>query len=709
MNKSQITEPREKTKTSGGSAGRIWPLLTLPALVVGLATVVVASFLAGTSAPSELGDPGPLVRWALPVAKALHHSSMAITIAALVFAATILPRSTKPKRAGQGQHDTDGGAPHPAFVRSMNLAAAAGLVWTMSAAAVLIFSFWDLVGKPMSLDSTYTAAMLDFVLEISVGRAWAWMIVIAAITASLAFGVRSPAWLGFSAAFSLVSVLPLSLIGHAAGGDDHWGAVNAIGLHLLGVSLWFGGIAVLAALAPLLQDRAPGRHGRTTPILAGVVLRRFSALATISIFLVAGSGLVSTLIRVTSWSQLNSPYGWLVIAKTLSTLGLGALGLAHRRYVIPRLESGSFGALNAAWRIVGLEALIMAAVMSLGTVLGRTAPPTPDTPPELPSPARLLSGYELPPELTANSWLTVWRFDWLWVAIIILLAAMYIIAMIKVRRRGDTWPILRLAAWIVGLVALFYITSGAPAVYGMVLFSVHMVDHMALTMVAPLFMVMGAPVTLALKALPPRTDGTRGPREWILVLVHSKYSAFITHPLFAAANFAGSIIIFYGTDLFAYALRSHVGHELMNVHFLLTGYLFALSMIGSDPVPKRAPYPLRLVILLATMSFHAFYGVSLMSSTSLIQADWFGNLGRPWGDSAIEDQRLGAAAMWGIGEVPTLLLALGVMVAWSRDDARETKRKDRQADRDNDAELNAYNEMFAQLNQHDQEIERRGR
>ncbi len=236
------------------------------------------------------------------------------------------------------------------------------------------------------------------------------------------------------------------------------------------------------------------------------------------------------------------------------------------------------------------------------------------------------------------------------------------LATIKVRRRGDKWPILRLAAWIVGLTALFYITSGAPAVYGKVLFSMHMVDHMALTMVAPLFLVIGAPVTLALKALSSRADGTRGPREWILVLVHSKFSAVITHPLFAAANFAGSIIIFYNTDLFAFALRNHVGHELMNVHFLLTGYLFALSMIGSDPVPRRAPYPLRLVILLATMSFHAFYGVSLMSSTSLIQADWFGNLGRPWGESAIEDQRLGAAAMWGIGEVPTLMLALGVMV-----------------------------------------------
>ncbi|MGL3807054.1 cytochrome c oxidase assembly protein [Paeniglutamicibacter sp. R2-26] len=709
MNKSQNTGLRDEAKTSGGSGGRLWPVLTLPAVLLGLLTLVVASIFAGTSAASQLGDPGAFVRWALPVAKATHHTAMSITIAALVFAAAILPRSTKPRRPAQGEHDTDGGKAHPAFVRAMNLAAASGMVWTLSAAAVLVFSFWDLVGKPMSLDPTYTTAMLDFVLQISVGRAWAWMIVIAAITSSLAFGVRSPAWVGATAAFSLTGVLPMSLIGHAAGGDDHWGAVNAIGLHLVGVSLWFGGIAVLAVLAPLLQGKAPGRHGATTPVLAGTVLHRFSALATLSIFLVAGSGVVSASIRVTSWDQLNSPYGWLVIAKAVATLGLGALGLAHRRYVIPRLEAGRFGVLNAAWRVVGVEALIMAVAMALGTVLARTAPPTPDSPPETPTPARLLSGYELPPELTGESWLTVWRFDWLWVAIILILAALYVNAMVKLHRRGDKWPILRLAAWLVGLVALFYITSGAPAVYGMVLFSMHMVDHMALTMVAPMFLVMGAPVTLALKALAPRSDGTRGPREWILVIVHSKYSALITHPLFAAANFAGSIIIFYNTDIFGFALRQHVGHELMNVHFLLTGYLFALSMIGTDPVPKRAPYPLRLVILLATMSFHAFYGVSLMGSTSLIQADWFGNLGRPWGESALEDQKLGAAAMWGIGEVPTLLLALGVMVAWSRDDARETKRADRKADRDNDAELRAYNQMFAQLKQQDQEIERRGR
>ncbi|MET0871890.1 MAG: cytochrome c oxidase assembly protein [Paeniglutamicibacter terrestris] len=691
------------------STGRLWPLLTLPALVVGILVLITASYFAGTAQASELGDPGPLIRWALPAAKAIHHSSMAITIASLVFAACILPRSTKPKRPVPGETSTDGGQTHPAFARVMNLAAAAGMLWTVSAAAVLVFNFWDLVGKPMSADPSYTSAMLDYVLNISVGRAWAWMIVIAAITSSLAFGVRSPAWVGATAVFSLAGILPLSLIGHAAGGDDHWGAVNSIMLHLVGVCLWFGGIVVLAALAPLLVGKSPGRFSGPRPILAGTVLRRFSTLATIAIVLVAGSGVVNATIRITGWEQWLSPYGLLVIAKAVATLALGALGLAHRRRVIPALEAGKIAATRAAWLVVGAETIIMAIAMSLATVLARTAPPTPDTAPELPTPARLLTGYELPPELTTDSWTQVWRMDWLWIAIALFLAVVYLWAVVTVRRRGDKWSILLTISWLLGLGCLFYFTSGALAVYGKILFSVHMVDHMAMTMVAPLLLVIGSPVTLMLKALSSRTDGTRGPREWILVLVHSKYSALITNPIFAAANFAGSIIIFYGTDIFGFALRNHVGHELMNVHFLITGYLFALSMIGTDPVPRRAPYPLRLVILLATMSFHAFYGVSIMSSTSLMQADWFGNMGRTWGVDALADQRLGAGAMWGIGEIPTLLLALGVMVSWNRDDTKETKRKDRQADRDNDAELNAYNDMFAKLKQQDQELQQRGR
>jgi putative copper resistance protein D len=237
-----------------------------------------------------------------------------------------------------------------------------------------------------------------------------------------------------------------------------------------------------------------------------------------------------------------------------------------------------------------------------------------------------------------------------------------------------------------------------------VLFSAHMVDHMALTMVAPIFLVLGAPVTLALRALAARADGSRGLREWLLLFVHSKFSQLVTHPLFAAANFAGSIVLFYYSDAFGYAMRDHVGHELMNLHFALTGYIFVLSMIGTDPLPRRAPYPMRLLLLLATMGFHAFFGVAIMGGTGLLAADYFGNLGRPWGPSALLDQQMGGAVAWGIGEVPTLLVAIGVAVMWSRSDERETRRTDRAADRNNDADLTAYNDMFAKLAERDAKL-----
>src|SRR6185312_1610987 len=173
-----------------------------------------------------------------------------------------------------------------------------------------------------------------------------------------------------------------------------------------------------------------------------------------------------------------------------------------------------------------------------------------------------------------------------------------------------------------------------------------------------------SPISLALQALTPRRDGSRGIREWILVLVHSKYSKVVTHPLFAAANFSGSLILFYYSPAFKMAMTYHVGHELMIVHFTLTGYIFVQSMIGADPLPTRAPYPLRLLLLLATMAFHAFCG-----------------------DSALIDQQTAGGIACGIGEFPTLIIALGVAYMWSKSDARETKRRDRAADRNNDADL----------------------
>jgi putative copper resistance protein D len=588
------------------------------------------------------------------------------------------------------------------------VAAAAGAAWTLSAIAVLVLTYSDVAGQGLSGDAEFTRALVYFMTGLETGRAWLAVVIIAATVTTALFGVRSLGGLALTLVLALGGLVPMALIGHSSSSSDHEGAINSLGLHLVGVSAWLGGIILLALLSGILTGSKPGSGSDITE----ATLRRFSSLAGFAFVLVVASGVINASIRVTSWSDLfGSAYGQLILAKSLAALVLGGIGLMHRQWVIPQLgrKGSALSSRRVLWQLVLAELLVMGATSGIAVALSSSAPPQPTSFAPDASPAFILSGYELPPELTPERWLTEWRLDWLWVAVALFGFVSYFLGVAKVRRRGDKWQWFRSVNWVIGLLVLTYITSGPPSVYGRVLFSAHMVDHMALTMVAPIFLVLGAPVTLALRALPARGDGSRGLREWLLVFVHSRISQLVTHPLFAAANFAGSIVLFYNSDAFGFAMREHVGHELMNLHFALTGYIFVLSMIGTDPLPRRAPYPMRLVILLATMGFHAFFGVSIMGGTGLLAADYFGNLGRTWGPSALLDQQTGGAVAWGIGEVPTLLVAIGVAVMWSRSDERETRRTDRAADRNNDADLNAYNDMFAKLAERDARLAERNK
>ena len=135
----------------------------------------------------------------------------------------------------------------------------------------------------------------------------------------------------------------------------------------------------------------------------------------------------------------------------------------------------------------------------------------------------------------------------------------------------------------------------------------------------------------------------------------------------------------------------------MTVHLLLAGYLFASAICGVDPGPRRPPYVFRLILLVATMGFHAFFGVSMMGSTQILAQDWFAALGRPWGRILAEEQNRGGALAWALGDYPVAIMVLAMAVQWIRADARESRRYDRQADRDVDAELTAYNEHLRQL------------
>ncbi|APX00458.1 cytochrome c oxidase assembly protein [Arthrobacter sp. QXT-31] len=694
-----------KAPTATGNRAISPPLRWLAIAGAVALTVVLAATAYGQGVlAAEVRDPGAVVRWGYGVAQTLQNLSAAATIGALFFAAFIIPPTARggrrrPSAPPRAALSAAAGDEHPAFTRIMALAAAASVLWTVAATAVLVFSFADIAGIPISGSKEFSTQLAFYITDLPSGRAWVSVVIIAAVVSTLSFAVRSAGGLAATALLALSGLLPVVLIGHAAGGNDHEQAINSLALHLLGVCLWVGGIIALTVAGTAL--------GKNT----ADVLRRFSTLAGFAFVLVVGSGIINAAIRLESPPALASPYGVLLGAKTVAALILAGIGLLHRRKLIPALEAPAQpgpGGRWLLWRFIVAELLIMAAASGLAAALSRTPPPGGEEARPALTPAEILTGYPLPPELTTQTWFTVWRPDWLWITVALAAAYLYLRAAIRLRRRGDDWPWLRVALWFVGLAALVFFTSGGPSVYGRVLFSAHMLDHMALTMIAPVFLVLGAPVTLALRTLGPRRDGSRGPREWLLLLVHSRAAAVVTHPLFVAANFAGSIVLFYYSGAFGFALREHAGHELMTVHFVITGYLFVLSMIGMDPVPRRAPYPLRLLLLLATMAFHAFFGVTLMGSTTLIQPEWFTALGRDWGPTALEDQQKAGAITWGIGEIPTLLLAIGVAVTWSRSDARETRRLDRAADRNNDADLDAYNAMLSRLEHRDGSAPGRG-
>ena len=135
----------------------------------------------------------------------------------------------------------------------------------------------------------------------------------------------------------------------------------------------------------------------------------------------------------------------------------------------------------------------------------------------------------------------------------------------------------------------------------------------------------------------------------------------------------------------------------MNLHFLLVGLLFFWPLVGVDPAPRRWPPAARLGIVFASVPFHAFFGVALMSDNTVIGGAFYRALALPWVTDPLADQKLGGGLAWASGEIPLLLVLIALLVQWSRQDERTARRDDRRADADGDADLVAYNAMLRRL------------
>ncbi|MGB4324459.1 MAG: cytochrome c oxidase assembly protein [Candidatus Nanopelagicales bacterium] len=644
------------------------------ALLVFLAVSTTALALVisgGAYAPAPVGisDPGPLVVWGSVLLRVLTDIAAVTTIGFLIAAAFLDPSGKD-------------GVLSPAGRKDVVRATKSAVVWMFLALAQTIF----LLANVLSLSLTQTlnpTVISTYVNEVPATRA---LVATAIVALVIALGGYVTATTGVSAAWLALALITASLpalAGHGSGFGDHALALTAGVAHVIAATLWVGGVFVLI-LHALRKD---------IPIQRS--LQRFSPIALTAIALLAVSGIANAYTRLNSASELfTTGYGQVVTMKVTLILALGIIGWLLRQRVIPQLNRLSRSVIFV--RTALIELIIMVMAMSLGVALAASPYPRIET--ELPSYGESLLGYLYPEPPTFERIAFGFQLEPFFLVGSLVAASLYAVGYARLRARGDAWPIMRLVSWMAGIAVVIWCTNSGIALYSQVSVGLHMTQHMTLTMLGPIFLVMGAPATLALRALKPSSTNERGPREWVVWFLHSPINRVLTNPFYVFVVYVIGLYGLYLTPAFGWLMGSHVGHIIMQLHFVTAGYLFYWVLIGIDPRPRPLPYWGRIVLLLLSLGVHAFFAVILMMGTTPMAVEWYGIVRPDWVTDPLQDTLFGGQVAWGLSEIPALIVLIVIMVQWSRSDDREAVRKDRQADRDGDAELNAYNERLASMN-----------
>ncbi|GAA4836694.1 cytochrome c oxidase assembly protein [Actinomycetospora corticicola] len=598
----------------------------------------------GVSTPDEgLRIATPLVRMAVALAAGF-------TLGGLVAAVGVLP--------GRGPGEKgDGRLSAHAFV-AVRRAGLAAAVWAVAASVLVPLTVIVGTGgssRVLSMPDAFLAS--TGALEEPAGfLVSAVAAAVVAVMCRATFSWRTAVGALLPAALAVVAPVATGVVASVGAGHDI--ATDSAVLAALALAVWLGVTATasahLAAGRPYAE--VVRRRARRVGLVCGPVA--LAGLAIVAVYLVRDG-----------WATL---YG--ALAAVQLALVLAALVLHLRGAFFP-----TAGLVAAATAVTGL----LAAGLPPGLLRSASAQET-------------LIGFELPGPPTVLTLLAPGRFSVLLDVLALTLAGLYVAGVVRLRRRGDAWPPGRTAAWVGGCALLVWTTTSGFGEYAMAMFSVHMGSHMLLSMLVPILLVLGGPVTLSLRALPSGEDPS-GPRDWLLSLIASPVSRFLTHPVVSLVVFVGSFYALYFSPIYEAALPYHWAHQLMYLHFMATGYLFFWPIIGVDRSPRPLPHVARLALLLASMPFHAFFGVALLGADTVIGARFFGDLALPWVPDLLRDQSLGGGIAWAAGEVPLLVVVIALLVQWSRHDRVEGERHDRRADRDGDAELTAYNAMLADL------------
>ncbi|MGY4649810.1 cytochrome c oxidase assembly protein [Mycobacterium sp. URHB0021] len=654
----------------------VWPVL----LGIGVLAGATAASLGGLSladalTATGLPDPGPVTTYGLPFVRAAGEVAAVLAVGCFMFAAFLVPPQTN-------------GVLDAAGYRALRCGTTASGVWTVCAVLLVPLTVSDVTGQPvaarLSPEAIWSVASL-----VETAGAWRWTALLAAFVTIASIPVLRWSWTPPIFAGSLITLVPLALTGHSSTGGSHDMATNSLLIHLGGAALWAGGL-----LALLVHALRGGEH-------ADLAARRFSGVALWCFVAMALSGVINALVRIRPADLFSTGYGWLIVAKATALCVLGVIGWRQRRRGVAALRSDP-EARGPLIRLALVEAAVFGLTFGIAVALGRTPPPPP--PVFNPSIPAVEIGYDFAGPPTLARVLFDWRFDLVFGTAAIVFAAVYLFAVRRLRQRGDAWPTGRIVAWISGCLVLLFTTSSGIGRYMPAMFSMHMAAHMLLSMLTPILLVLGAPVTLALRALPAagRNDPP-GAREWLLAALHSRVSRFLTNPIIATVLFIAGFYGLYFGGIFDAAVDSHAGHLAMNVHFLVTGYLFYWVVIGIDPTPRPLPPLGKVAMVFASLPLHAFFGVVLMGTESVMGESFYKSLNLYWHTDLLGDQRLGGGIAWAAGEIPLVVVMIALLIQWRRSDQRTAKRLDRAADRDDNADLTAYNAMLAEMARRDRQ------
>ena len=562
-------------------------------------------------------------------------------------------------------------------------------IWLVASVLHIFLTLANILGTSFA-DALERNTVRSFLTQVDLGQYLGVQTILIAVIALAIRFVRSVLAAAMLLLFSLITLIIPIFQSHSAASGSHQLAIGSLIVHVVALSLWVGGIFAIVALPD--SDRK-------------FALPRFSQMALWTAIAVVVSGIANAWARLNFMDAWSSGYARIVVLKAALTFVLLFLGYRNRR----GLAQGSSTGIKLIGRFVVVEALIMTTLLFLGSWLAQTEPPTRG---DLSiSPALSIVGFATPAEPTLARILLLYQPDALIIGILILLVALYIKGVVVLTKRGDKWPVGRTISFALAISAIDFATSGGLGVYALFSFEYHMIAHMVIGMIAPIGLVLSAPVTLALRTLPiGRTPEERGVRGMLIALLHSRYAVILTNPISALALFDGSLFILYFTDLFGNLMQSHAGHLFMNIHFLLAGFLFFHVIIGIDPNPKKIPYIVRIVVLFAAMSIHAFFSIALISASTLLDGGYFASLQTPWLTDLLADQNAGGSIGWAMGEIPIILALVATFIQWMRDDKRETKRIDRNEARmaamGEPDELAQYNNYLSQLQRRTQKEEK---